>query len=438
MPIKIDGSNSNVSIHQHFWNALTSNSDSLALSQLWLCGFDMKQLSTVGNQIASKLNNYEQNTWSDNQTKVNNCVLDPVNFDGVSKSAGSIYLFTQGISFIADGINTSRVGSSQVGATKGLIGDSRLDLNASNITFLESNVSFVDGFLRPWSILVGHRSLKDPLLRCDISLFALEKWSLFEPLKIRKAMLFKNAVPINIDAEEYNYTGDKLIERQVQFAFDRYEMRVYPETSNADIVGALKNPADMGSLNYFTLTPNIPQGYAPGQVQIPVPMSPAIDLNHLTDLGTKQYYAEVTTPASKKSLLDTLKGALGTATATLARAQGAASEVSSKVAQGLQAVGMNSTANQVSQLGQDFRSNLISPAANIIGTGQGAIGGYQSAAMALSNASNTKFVGSYNSDQVSQNAINQASKLTTTDSVPNKGQEITLMETTDATPAPRS
>ena len=239
MPIRLQGE-SNISIHAQFWNALTKNSDSLALSQLWVFGMAKNSLAALAGRIATQLGDYETNTWNsgDNnisQSTVNAAVLQNANWTASSTGSTNLYLFANGISFIPDGINTSRVGSSQVGAMKGLIGEGRLDLNAANITFLESNISFVDGLVRPWMALVGHRSLKDQMLRCDIELMCLEKWELNAPLRVRKTMKFKNAVPINVDAVELNYTGDKLIERSVQFAFDRYEMKVYPAVTNEGI-----------------------------------------------------------------------------------------------------------------------------------------------------------------------------------------------------------
>lgn len=237
MPIRLQ--EDNISIHMSFWTALTKNSDSLALSQLWVCGIDKDQLTRIARQISSQLSRYESNTWNNlvigGQDDVNSAVLNPVNFTASSTGSTNLYLFANGVSFIADGLNTTRIGSTQTGAMKGLISDSRLELNATNITFLESNVSFVDGLIRPWMALVGHRSLKDQNLRCDIELLCLEKWELNQPLRVRKSMKFKNAIPINVDAVELNYTGDKLIERSVQFAFDRYEVNVYPETTTAGI-----------------------------------------------------------------------------------------------------------------------------------------------------------------------------------------------------------
>ena len=239
MPILLQSDQTAVSVHRLFWDALTSNSDSLALSQLWVCGIDLDKMKIISNRISTDLNLYEPGMWNTGiggQGAVNDAVLNPKKWTGMSDQAEKhIYLFASGISFIADGLNSSRVGSEHVGAMKGLISDSRLELNAGNITFLESNISFVDGLIRPWMALVGHRSLKDQTLRCDIILYCLEKWSLHEPLHVRKSMRFKNAVPINVDAVEHNYTGDKIIERSVQFAFDRYEMNVYPGVNDKGI-----------------------------------------------------------------------------------------------------------------------------------------------------------------------------------------------------------
>ena len=55
MPIRINGSNKEFSVHKAFWNALTANSDSLALSQLWLCGINKNSLRKVTNQMALQI-----------------------------------------------------------------------------------------------------------------------------------------------------------------------------------------------------------------------------------------------------------------------------------------------------------------------------------------------------------------------------------------------
>ncbi len=225
----------NVSVHKDFWENLTSSSNMLALSQLWLCCLDTRKLGIIANKINNELRDYAPNMRSFDQAGVNAVNLWPGSFFGVGLFGTSAYLLTQGMNIVSDGINTSRTGVDHSGALKGLIGDSRINLSTSNITFLETNVSFTDGFLRPWSVLVGHKSLKDADLRLNIELICLQKWELFNPLKVSKTILLRNAVPVNIDAEELNYSGDKIIHRQVQFAFDRYDVNINPRLTSYSI-----------------------------------------------------------------------------------------------------------------------------------------------------------------------------------------------------------
>lgn len=225
MSIKIKGYKT--SIHEAFYGTLTDSSDSLALSQLWVCAIDKKVLTKIATRITSDLPEYETKEWVsagtltfDKSSKSGWITIDPI--ENATGGAMDVFLWISGISFIGDGISSSRVGVQQSGASKGLISENRNEFTTAKITFLESNVSFVDGILRPWSVLVGYKSLKDPELRCNIELFALEKTGLTTSFKIRKSILLRNAVPVSIDAEEYNYSGAKLIERGIEFAFDRY------------------------------------------------------------------------------------------------------------------------------------------------------------------------------------------------------------------------
>jgi hypothetical protein len=342
-----------VSVHSEFWAALTKDSNSLALSQLWVCAINNTTLRNIALKIENELPLYEAGTWR--TFGVLDTVLHNSNFTQAPQPGGvanDVYLWTQGASFIADGINTSRAGSEHVGAIKGLITDSRLDLNATNITFLESNVSFVDGILRPWSVLVGHRSLKDPDLRCDIELYCLQKWTLNEPLRARKSMVLRNAVPINIDAEEYNYSGDKLIQRQVQFAFDRYEMSIYPDTT-IEVIDAKK-----------------------------------MDEFVKPTLGTKVYYTPPGTQTDNdRSLLEVIEDALGAAANAVGAVQGVVADVTSSVAQGLNAFGLSEQADNVNDFNRRFQRDITAPVANVISTGQGAINATQNVGASLGKAS---------------------------------------------------
>jgi hypothetical protein len=402
MPIKIDGSES-ISLHDAFWTALTNNSDSLALSQLWVCGINSISLAYITGVIANEIGSYETDSWGVGYD-VSSVIMNPKNWDKVThERAGDVYLWTRGVSFIGDGINISRIGSQQTGAIKGMISDGRNDLSTANITFLESNVSFVDGILRPWSVLVGYKSLKNENLRCDIELFALEKWNLKDPLKVRKSLVLRNAVPVNIDTEEYNYTGDKLIERQVQFAFDRYELRIYPATTDEVITGpAIEKLINeqLGKRRYLISekTPsNIDAGNKNYQVSETIPT--------LTTLGTKKY--NISASGNKnKSLLGAIGDALGVVAGGIAKAQGIVNDATSAVAQGLGAFGLNDAANDVSRFNQKIQREVTRPIAEVVGTGQGMVNGVSRVGSTISKITGNSKVNA--SDVTAE--LNKASK----------------------------
>lgn len=462
MGITLDGNDN--SIHKQFYNALTKNSDSLALSQLWLCSLNLANLSNVGVQIDTWLKEYEVDTWNTKlgQARVNDTVLKISNFTWINpiknNSDGYVYLWAQGVSFIADGTNISRVGPQQSGATKGMIMDGRLDLNSSVITFLESNVSFVDGFLRPWAVLVGHRSLKDANLRCDIELFCLEKWQLKDGLKVRKSMKFRNAVPMNIDAEEYNYTGDKLIQRQVQFSFDRYEMEVFPDISPEsedpssravvnflnDLQGIQNYPSSSEKVDESNIYPNqtpLPEKIDQSSVRTYLAPSPEkIDKSNIypnqtpapekIDLsGVRAYPNPVENIKEEETSLQDI---LGKAAELVTNAKGIANDVTTTVAAGLHAVGLNSAGNAVSRANQRFQNRIAEPVANVISTGQGTLGALENIGSTFTRLTNTG--DNIQTGRVDANKIaaelTESAKRTTIKSV-DKGEDIISIEPLD-------
>lgn len=364
MPTKIN--DSNTSIHASFLDALTKNSDSLALSQLWVCGINRDKLTKIANTVSQWLPEYESG-WENAGKPTFDRTNIGANWTNAGKSKG-VFLWTRGVSFVGDGLNSSRVGVSQSGSIKGLITDSRTDFNTVNITFLESNVSFVDGVLRPWSVLVGYKSLKDISLRCDIEFYALEKWSLMSPLRVRKSLLLRNAVPVSIDSEELNYSGDKLIERQIQFAFDRYEIVIHPEVVESIISPEYANK----EVTAFTdKSKNADRGRE---------VTAFTDKSKNADRGREVY------ETGKLSTLDELNQLLSKVSAVNARVRGVADTVSSAVAQGLNSVGLSNQANAVSNANRRFQNNVTGEISKVLSTGSRAIVGTTRATGAVISA----------------------------------------------------
>lgn len=206
-------------LHQQFWTKLTATANTYALNQLWLARISQQDIKNVISLIKTNLPYYEPN-WNINSD------IDILSKNTWFLGDGTYNLLVRSVTFPGDSIETERVGVSHSGNIKGLIGTQRSDMPNVNIVFMETNQSFADLVLRPWAILAGHLSLHyvgTPNIKMpEIQLVCYQKVSADKPLKIRKTIRLKGVVPINIDNEEYNYTGDKIIDRTINFAYTKY------------------------------------------------------------------------------------------------------------------------------------------------------------------------------------------------------------------------
>ena len=135
-------------------------------------------------------------------------------------------VIAQGVKIVGENLNVDRRGFKNTGYIQGMVGNGREGFQTLDISFLENNISFVDYFLRPWLIAVGHKSLKDQTLKSDITVWCLGKGgsATHNPF-VRKAITYKNCRPISINQQEYNYSGSDMVkERPVSFVFTHYEM----------------------------------------------------------------------------------------------------------------------------------------------------------------------------------------------------------------------
>ena len=130
-----------------------------------------------------------------------------------------------GVKIVGDSINVRRDGIKNSGYIQGLVSDGREGFPLLNIAFVENNVSFVDYVLRPWQIAVAHRSLKEFDLKADLDVVFLTRTGPNSPVAERKRVKYYGCCPVNIDEQEYNYSGSDMYKlRQVQFSYQKYEV----------------------------------------------------------------------------------------------------------------------------------------------------------------------------------------------------------------------
>jgi hypothetical protein len=98
-----------------------------------------------------------------------------------------------------------------------------------NLTFLETNASFVDTVIRPWSILTSHLGLiarpKEQNIKTNITILQYTRTNQALSQIPRKIWTFYNACPISIPGNSYDYSNES-VEKQsnIKFIYSHYQV----------------------------------------------------------------------------------------------------------------------------------------------------------------------------------------------------------------------
>lgn len=139
-------------------------------------------------------------------------------------------IFAQGVDIPGENVNIDYAGVSE-GSNRGFINapiiNGRSNFDFLGAGFLETNKSFVDGILRPWTILAAHEGLlatkREQSIKADIMIYQLAKTGECSPNVIRKAYVFHDCVPINIAPEQLDYNSSSDYPKmQAKFVYNSY------------------------------------------------------------------------------------------------------------------------------------------------------------------------------------------------------------------------
>ena len=138
-------------------------------------------------------------------------------------------MFAQAVSIPGESSVANPEGLQQSGFIRTFTGGGRDPFANLQISFLETNVSFVDNVIRPWVIATAHlgmiaRSGRDNY-RCNITVYKLGVITSNESPFVLQKYTFFGACPISVTGEEYNYTQTQSpINREAQFVYHYYTL----------------------------------------------------------------------------------------------------------------------------------------------------------------------------------------------------------------------
>jgi hypothetical protein len=139
-------------------------------------------------------------------------------------------MFAQSINIPGEDNNVQPDGIVQMnGYLQGYIGQGRQIPNKMSISFLETNVDFVDNIIRPWVIMTGHLGMinrpAEQEYRTDILFYKLGITTPFYPPTILAKYSFYNACPVSVTAHEYTYDPYTApIRKTAEFVYQYYSV----------------------------------------------------------------------------------------------------------------------------------------------------------------------------------------------------------------------
>ena len=219
-------------------NVLNTPAGALPKGAQWVLRFIGDTLSTSGtpdyqgilpvNAIKAGVS-YEPNAW-----QIQNALDVVVNNEAYQTTKGC--MFAQAVQIPGEGNQVNAEGIMQNGFIRGTVGAGREAYNGMQIVFLETNVSFVDNVIRPWTIATSHLGMiarkGDLNYRCTIQVWKLGVTDPSVPPVILQEYLFYGACPVTIDGEEYNYSQTSTaINRNTTFTYYYYTLNSYIDGS---------------------------------------------------------------------------------------------------------------------------------------------------------------------------------------------------------------
>jgi hypothetical protein len=207
---------------KHFHRTMCNWAFNIPLKFQWVAVIEAINANYLKNQILQIGNVYEGRGWN-----VSNS-LNETTKNEVQSVVGCI--FAQGVTIPGERVNVEYSGiteGSNRGFIKAPIITGRSDFEPLQMGFLETNRSFVDGFLRPWSIIVAHRGLiatnDSSSIKARITIHQLARTGSDQNSVIRKSFIFENCAPVNIASETLDYSASSDFPKiQATFVYSKY------------------------------------------------------------------------------------------------------------------------------------------------------------------------------------------------------------------------
>lgn len=230
-----------------FYSNLTDWATSIPMQHFWAVQFEDLNFVESIRAWMSNAKVFDEEQWDKFDTSVMYSLLTDKKQTGLISDAYSLgCFFARNVSIPGERTGTvnPNLGASSGGLLFPAIVDNRNNLQNLQISFMETNASFVDTIIRPWLIMMSYagkvaRSTGDALYIPPVNILATfyskagfldtqspnthAKQSTSSPGPVpRKCFRFKGVMPVSVSPQEHSQVGEALQIKPVDFVYTSY------------------------------------------------------------------------------------------------------------------------------------------------------------------------------------------------------------------------
>lgn len=229
---------------QFFKQTLSDYHFSLPHSAKWIVMIEPHNQEHLMSEIG-KIKNFEEGGGVGNAWVFDDKVRK-LTSDQAQKTIGCI--FALGVTQVGETVGTSMAGGSN-GVTNGFlkspVTSNRADMAPFEVVVRETNSSYTDFVLRPWTILTSHKGLfarpVSESIKATITVYGMAYSDAHEESLVRKMFVYHNCAPISVNAETLSYETASVVQRQIQFTYTHYTVHDgdnFGESSGKEVIEA--------------------------------------------------------------------------------------------------------------------------------------------------------------------------------------------------------
>ena len=214
-----------------YLDVLSDWASTIALESQWFMYFNLESVNALKGDLGATVRNYDSGSptgWGISSSTT--AGLLKTKYQLTTESLMGC-VFARQITLPGEKINASNEGVNYGGYLGPATSSTRDIYNKLSIVFTESNASFIDLILRPWSILVGYNGLvaRSPgsaqNVKCNFAdIIFLAKNGPNNPMAKRKIFRFYNLAPVSVPGLSQTYAAEGMIYGGVDFVYDYYSV----------------------------------------------------------------------------------------------------------------------------------------------------------------------------------------------------------------------